>query len=231
MFLTFVRNVMGIPVRLLPDADPAITYSYTWALDVVSLDLQAGGRVLGAWGPYERAVYNLGGHTLIEFAQDQSYPLSALSFAGGTVTGTTTDPSTIVPGDRVAIMGISPLAYSGPQNLVGQGYPQGYVVVQATPDSTHFQYVLARDPGTATLLAGAAARSTFFTAARSKLRIDQFVPGMVTSTSDVSTSVGLANPDFMRGLTIENLQLMKTAYGRAYLSIAQKLGPTVWGLS
>ncbi len=222
---------MGIPARLLPDADPAIQCVFSWALDTVNMDLLAASRAANHWGPYEIAVYNLAGHSLIEFAQDQSYLLSGLSFFGGVVTGVTTSTSGIVPGDTVSITGVSPLGYSGPPNLMGHGYPNGYVVVQATPDGTHFQYVLSRDPGTATLLAGASVNETFFSAARSKLKMDQFTPGMVASTSDVSTSVGLDNPDFMKGLTLENLQLMRTAYGRAYMSIAQKYGPSVWGLS
>jgi len=223
-FLVFIRNVMGIPVNYLPDADSQIGYSYNWALDVVSLDLQCAPVQAGAWGPYERAVYNLAGHTLLEWATDQSYPLSALSWSAGTVSGTTTSANAMLPGDKVQVSGVSPLGYAGPPNL-------GYVVVQATPDTTNFSYLIPANPGTATLLPGAAVNETYFQQVRSKLRLGAFAPGVVTSASDVSTSAGLMNQTFMQGLTLEDLQLLKTPFGRAYLAISQKLGPTVWGLS
>lgn len=224
-FLVFIRNMMGIPTNYLPDDDPQITYAYDWALDVVSQDLQCAPSVQGAWGPYVRAVYNLGGHTLVEWAVDQSYALSALSWSAGTVSGTTAVTNAILPGDRVQVVDVSPLAYQGPQ--VG---PKS-VVVTATPDTTHFQYVLASNPGAATLLTGAAVEETFFAQLRSKLNLGIFAPGVVSNASDVSTSTGLNNPKFMEGLTLENLQLLKTPWGRAYLAIAQRLGPNVWGLS
>lgn len=215
---------MGISTDYLPDSSPQIQYAYDWSIDIVNQDLQCALSQSTSWTIYERAVYNLAGHTLIEWATDQSYPLAALSWSAGVATGQTTAASAIIPGDRVRIVAVSPLGYAGPPNL-------GYVVVQATPDPLHFQYNLSPDPGAATLLSGAAVAETFFQQARSRLKLGEFAPGVVASASDVSTSTGLLNQDFMRGLTLENLQLLKTVYGRAYMSIAQKYGPTVWGVT
>ena len=39
------------------------------------------------------------------------------------------------------------------------------------------------------------------------------------------------NVESMKGLTLANLQNLKTPWGRMYLSIAQLAGPTIWGLS
>lgn len=223
-FLVFIRGVMGIPTNYLPDDSPSIQHAYDHALDEVNLDLTAAGGQRTSWSQYELAVYNLGGHTLIEFAQDRIFALSALSWAAGFASGVTAAANQLLPGDRVSLRGVSPLGYYGPPNL-------GYVVVQATPDATHFSYALSPNPGAATMLAGAAVVEQFFSRLRRDFKLNQFSPGMVASTSDVSTSVGLDNPEFLKGLTIENLQLMRTPYGRAYMSIAMKYGPAVWGVS
>lgn len=223
-FLTFVRNFMGIPSNYLPDDSPQIGYAYNWALDIVSLSLLSACQQMGAWGPYARAVYNLAGHTLVEWAVDQSYPLASLAWSGGSVSGATAVANAILPGDRVQIVNVSPLAYAGPQNL-------RYVVVLATPTDTEFQYAVASNPGTATLLTGAAVLETYFAQLRTKFNLGIFAPGVVASASDVSTSTGLLNQDFMKGLTLEDLQLLKTPWGRAYMAIAQKIGPTIWGVA
>jgi hypothetical protein len=55
--------------------------------------------------------------------------------------------------------------------------------------------------------------------------------GLVASTSDEGTSVTLANPDWVKGLTIGQLQFAKTPWGREYLSFIQSYGPTIWNLT
>lgn len=215
---------MRIPASYLSDTDPSIQHSFDHALDTANDILAIVPGQPTSWSPYAQSVYNLGGHLLAEFAQDQQYALSAMSWASGLATGTTSAPHAIVPGDRLSISGVSPLAYSGDQKL-------GYVVVQAVPDTSHFSYTVAANPGTANLLAGAAAVEQYFTRLRSTLKLGAFAPGMVASTSDLSTSVGLLNPDFMRGLTLENLQLLKTPWGKAYLSLAQSYGSNLWGMT
>ena len=60
--------------------------------------------------------------------------------------------------------------------------------------------------------------------------VPQFVPGIVSSTSDNGTSTSLLNPDFMKEFTLSNLQNLKTPNGRIYLGYAQRMG-TVWGLT
>jgi hypothetical protein len=52
----------------------------------------------------------------------------------------------------------------------------------------------------------------------------------VQSAADESTSDALTVPDFVKGLTMQNLQQIKTPYGRQYMAITQELGP-VWGMS
>lgn len=72
--------------------------------------------------------------------------------------------------------------------------------------------------------------STYFATQRKTFNINNFVPGVIQSSADVSTSESLLVPDAMKGLTMGDLQRLKTPYGRQYLAIAQKFGAN-WGLS
>ena len=55
--------------------------------------------------------------------------------------------------------------------------------------------------------------------------------GLVVSSSDESTSATLTAPKWAEGLTIEQLGMMKTPWGRSYLDYLQKAGPTIWGIT
>ena len=71
---------------------------------------------------------------------------------------------------------------------------------------------------------------TFFADMRKKFNINGFVPGVIQSASDEATSESMLVPDFMKNLTMADLQYIKTPWGRTYLSYAQRIGP-VWGVS
>lgn len=71
---------------------------------------------------------------------------------------------------------------------------------------------------------------TFFADVRSGYGINSFVAGVIQSSADESTSESMLVPDFFKKMTLANLQNLKTPYGRAYLQIAQSVGP-LWGLS
>lgn len=72
----------------------------------------------------------------------------------------------------------------------------------------------------------------YFANLRATLKIDSFVGGVVSGSSDEGTSVSLAVPkELAEGLTFANLQQMKTPWGRAYLGIAQSFGPSIWGVN
>jgi hypothetical protein len=71
---------------------------------------------------------------------------------------------------------------------------------------------------------------TFFSDVRTGYGINSFVAGVIQSSADESTSESMLVPDFFKHLTLSNLQNLKTPYGRAYLQIAQSMGPN-WGLT
>ena len=219
-YTAFIRNVMGIPVSALPDADPVIQHSLDHSLNIVDIDIAGVSGVKTSWSPYCQAVYNLGGHLLVEFAADQFWGITSATWAAGIVSVVAAASTPILPGDDVTVTGLSPNTYNGT------------VQVLATPDDTHFTYVKSQ-PGSSPAVITAAAQVSeyFFNKLRRQLRLNSFVPGVVTSANDLSTGAGLLNPDFLRYLTFENLQLIKTPWGRAYLAVAQKWGPTLFGLS
>lgn len=71
---------------------------------------------------------------------------------------------------------------------------------------------------------------TWFFDARKDAGINIFRAGVVASSSGTGNSQSTLNPEFMKGLTLGDLQNLKTEYGRNYLNIAAQIGP-LWGLT
>ena len=71
---------------------------------------------------------------------------------------------------------------------------------------------------------------TFFTNLRQKLDLNGGIFGVVTTTSDESTSVSVEAPDFVKNLSLSDLDYLKTPWGRRYVEIAQRAGLS-WGLN
>lgn len=55
--------------------------------------------------------------------------------------------------------------------------------------------------------------------------------GMIATAGDESTSQSVEVPEFAKGLQFQDLQMMKTPYGRRFLAWQQSYGPTVWGVT
>jgi hypothetical protein len=70
----------------------------------------------------------------------------------------------------------------------------------------------------------------FFSQLRTKWGIGNFTAGVVQATSDQGTSANLLVQDAAHLFTLDDMQRLKTPYGRQYLYIAQKFG-TLWGLT
>lgn len=71
---------------------------------------------------------------------------------------------------------------------------------------------------------------TFFTKARADMKLTSFTPGVVNSAADQGTSDGLLSPEFMQGLTMQNLQALSDPFGRQWLAMSMENGP-IWGIS
>lgn len=74
------------------------------------------------------------------------------------------------------------------------------------------------------------AGQTYFSDLRSAWKINSFVPGVIQSSGDETSLESLLAPEFMKNLTLSDLQNLKTPYGRQYLALAQKYG-SLWGMS
>lgn len=74
------------------------------------------------------------------------------------------------------------------------------------------------------------AGSSFFAGARKQFGLDKFTPGVVSSSSDSGTSVSLDVPDFFKNISLNDLQALKTPWGRTYVMLAQQYSNN-WGLS
>lgn len=73
-FLLFIRGVMGIDPLILPDDNLVIDYALAVAQETVNpalMQLPNGSLGQSLWTTYVRAVYNLGGSNVLNFAQDQ----------------------------------------------------------------------------------------------------------------------------------------------------------------
>ena len=69
----------------------------------------------------------------------------------------------------------------------------------------------------------------FFAYMRQKFNVYGYVPGTITSSSDVSTAQSMVVPKAMENFTLDDLQRVKDPWGRQYLAFAQKYGPNAWG--
>ena len=71
----------------------------------------------------------------------------------------------------------------------------------------------------------------FFATARQTYGLTSPKVGVVMASEDQGTSQTLVVPEFFSRLTLSDLDLMKTPYGREYLSYAQMYGSTIVGYS
>ena len=71
---------------------------------------------------------------------------------------------------------------------------------------------------------------TFFATARKNFGMNSFVAGVITSTSDETTSASMTIGKGLSNLDLMSLQLATNPYGRQALAFMQALG-TNWGLS
>lgn len=71
----------------------------------------------------------------------------------------------------------------------------------------------------------------FFTTQRTAFNLLSFKAGPVGASADQATSSTLVTPDFLKGLTMGDLDLLLTPWGREYLDYSQSYGPNIVGVS
>jgi hypothetical protein len=71
---------------------------------------------------------------------------------------------------------------------------------------------------------------TFWTNLRNQLGLNSFTAGLITSAADQGTAESMYIPDAIKGMTLMDLQLAKSPWGRKYLMFAGQWG-SIWGLT
>ena len=111
---------------------------------------------------------------------------------------------------------VSPLMYAlAVYNLAGDNllnYAQDQPGAPAVPGSG--------DPGL-----------PFFAYTRKTLDLNGFISGVIQSSSDQGTGNSMVVQEAAKNFTLADLQNLKTPYGRQYLAIAQRYGPTIVGVT
>lgn len=72
---------------------------------------------------------------------------------------------------------------------------------------------------------------TFWKDLRKSLGLNSFVPGVIQSSSDQGTSQSFMVPGWFSEMTMSDMELLRTPWGRTYMALAQAYGPTIWGLT
>ena len=140
-YLSFLRNVAGVPVSALPDSSTQIDDTLAVAQDIVSMTIQEAAPTI-----YVLAVYNLATDRLLNYAIDQT----------------------------------------------GQ---------------------------------------TYFVDIRKAWNLLDITVGVISGGTDQGTTSAIENPEQLKMLTLADLQMLKTPYGRTYLGFAQSYGTNLWGLT
>ncbi len=71
----------------------------------------------------------------------------------------------------------------------------------------------------------------YFQKLRDRFKLDNYTVGVVKAASDENSSTALEVPSWAKDMSMLDLQMVKTPWGRTYMAIAQQYGPTVWGLT
>jgi hypothetical protein len=66
-YLRWIRNIMAVPVMVLPNNSPYIELSFDLSLEIVNRYIEIASGIV-----YTQCVYNLGGDYLVNMAQDNS---------------------------------------------------------------------------------------------------------------------------------------------------------------
>jgi hypothetical protein len=226
-FLDFIMYQMQIPVSALPIDSPVIPMALAIAQDIVNPAIKkvcVPSQTYEGPSLYDLAVYNLAGDNLINFANDQNVMISGITWSSGVATVTTAADFSFATGDMIMMSGINPQTYNSQAGPAGSPQP---VQIAVTGANT-FTYPITSNPGA--YVGGGKASEIFFSVARKQFGINSFVGGTIESSEDVATSESLNVPEQLKGLTLANLQQLKTPFGRRYLQIAGQYG-TIWGLS
>lgn len=88
----------------------------------------------------------------------------------------------------------------------------------------HVLILTAQDIPGAPPVDGSKPLAPYFQWARTTMRLNSFIGGVISSAGDEGTNESMEVPEALKNLTLSDLQLLQTPWGRAYVSIAQRAG-------
>jgi hypothetical protein len=207
-YTTFLYGAVGIPTDQLPTASGTATGGSTTTLVDSSK----------SWAPNQWA-----GYFVCDLTQGET-PLVASNTAN-TLTFFQAVPQAAAAGDSYLIV---------PDSIYTSFHVSMETVNEVLNCGSPTLYTLAVYNLAADRLINFAndlPNQTYFRDERKKFRISDVSVGVVSATSDEATSTSLLNPETMKMFTLQDLQTLKTPYGRYYMGIAQDYGSTIWGLT
>lgn len=216
-FTAWIYASMGINSSILPANSPYITQAYNYALDICS-------EYLNIISPdaYTDAVYNLAGHNLMVWAQDQNVQIASIQ---GSINGTTL---TVASFNSGSVVTLNALVSDGVTlinaTILAQLTQVGNVALSTGTYQLDGYYTIATETMTVATPIIYQQSMPFFAYWRAQWNINKFTAGVVESTGDEGTNVSFHVPEFMDNLPMSALTYLKTPYGRAYLDYAQRVG-------
>lgn len=163
------------------------------------------------------------GYTVIDISQGSTAVVAGNTT--NTLTFVTALAKAIAPGDQYLIdIGVISMTFALAMDIVNTILAVGSPIVY-----TLAVYNLAMDR----LLnfAPDAQYQTYWQQERTKYRIHDVISGVVMSSGDNGSNTGILNPEQLKLLTLQDLQTLKTPWGRQYMAFAQMYGRDLWGVS
>jgi hypothetical protein len=136
-------------------------------------------------------------------------------------------PESVLPPDSIYIQLSYDLALEMVNRFIYCASPGVYTIAVYNLAGYYLVMIAQDNPNAVPPPANAA---TYWTDLRTSLNLNSFIPGLVDNAADQGTSAGIKLLASMENLTISDLQMLKTPWGRVYLGIAQSVG-SLWGLT
>lgn len=206
-YLTFLTNVVGIPSANFPSVVGAATGGSVTTLNDTAQ----------TWAVNQWVGYVLSDTTQGVNASVLSSTVTQLTFAALTLPVNAGDAYLVAPS---VLLGSLTIALNTVNEMLNCASSTMYTLAV---------YSLATDR--LINYAPDVQGQTFFQDLRKQFRLLDVSVGVPSAASDQGTAVGILNPEFMKTMTLGDLQTLKTVYGRRYMELALNYGPSLWGLS
>lgn len=248
-FITFIQNGMQIPATALPasiiaPAAPGLTAS-TVGGSLASGTVYVTITAVSAWGETTAspeaniAVIGPTAQVLVASPAPQAgvtgYNVYAAVASGAEVLQNIAPIAigTAYPIDALATGTAPPTTNTASSPWPGYAYNQAIARVLNLPGVASIEYTLAVYNCAGHILLRITpdmAGQTYFATARTNFQLLSLVPGVIASSSDQGTSESFRVPEQFANLTVGDLDMLKTPWGREYLAYAQDFG-AISGLS